>query len=302
MVLSVDMIISQISQWAGRTDLRVRPLEGGMTNHNYRVDIGGQSFVLRIAGANRELLGIDGAQEYAAISAAAAAGVAPAIFACDPNVGYLVTDFVQGVTPGVAQIHEKPMLQRILDLLDRVHRLPAIQGTFSPFRRAETLAATAHRLGVRFPDAVVWIEERVAPIEAALDRHPVAPVLCHNDLGRRNFIDAGRLILLDWEYAGMGDPTFDLANYAANQSSSAAEEELIVGYYFGRITRARLARLRLLRIMSDYHEMLWCLVQSQISQQRVDFRGYAETTASFLTLQLQDLQFDQLLIDAALPD
>lgn len=302
MIPSVDAIISQIPQWAGRADLRVSLLQGGMTNHNYRVDTGGQSFVLRIPGANRGLLGIDSAQEYAAISAAATAGVAPDVLTFDPNVGYLVTEYVQGTMPTVTQIHEKQMIHRILDLLDRVHRLPAIQGAFSPFGRAEMLAATAQRLGVRFPDAYIWLEERIAPIQIALGTHPVTPVLCHNDLGRRNFVDAGKLILLDWEYAGMGDPAFDLANYAANQSSSPAEEELIVGYYYGRITRARLARLRLLRIMSDYHEMLWCLVQSHISQQGIDFRGYAETTASFLTLRLQDLQFDQLLIDAALPD
>jgi thiamine kinase-like enzyme len=164
------------------------------------------------------------------------------------------------------------------------------------------LAETARRLGVRFPDAAVWIEERVERIAAAVGKQPVAPVLCHNDLGRRNFLDDGRLMLIDWEYAGMGDPYYDLANYAANQSSSAAEEEFIIGYYFGRITPARLARLRLMRIMSDYHEMVWCLVQSHISQQEVDFRGYAETTAAFLIEQLRDLHFEQLLIDVTRPD
>ena len=302
MIPSAESIIARIPQLAGRSDLQVTPLKGGMTNHHYRLDVGGRSFVLRIGGANRELLGIDRAQEYAAMSAAAAAGLAPKVFAYDPNVGYLVTEFARGAAPTVEEIHQEATLRRIVELLDRVHRLPAIRGDFSPFRRAAMLAQRAARFGVRFPEAVPWIDERVERIEAALDSRPATPVLCHNDLGRRNFIGDGRLLLLDWEYAGMGDPMFDLANYAANQSSSPAEEEFIVGYYFGRITRARMARLRLLRMMSDYHEMLWCLVQSHISQHEIDFRSYAETTASFLAEQLRDLRFDQLLIDVTQPD
>lgn len=236
------------------------------------------------------------------MSAAGEAGLAPAVRMFNPNVGYLVVDFVQGLTPSIEQIHQEPMLRRVVDLLDKVHHLPPIQATFSPFRRAEMLSRTAQQFGVRFPDAVAWIEGQVERIEDALAQRPVAPVLCHNDLGRRNFVDAGRLLLLDWEYAGMGDPTYDLANYAANQSSSAAEEEFIVGYYFGRVSRARLARLRLLRMMSDYHEILWCLVQSRISQHGIDFAGYAETNTSFLEMQLRDFQFDQLLSDVTLPD
>lgn len=302
MIPSVDAIIASIPQWAGRTDLRVNPLGGGMTNHNYRIDMAGRSFVLRIGGANRESLGIDNTQEYSAMSAAAQVGVAPNVLTHDPQVGYLVADFIRGGTPSIEQMRQEAMLRRVLDLIDHVHRLPAIIGTFSPFRRAEMLAETARRFGVRFPDSSIWLEERIARIEAALNERPVASVLCHNDLGRRNFIDTGRLMLLDWEYAGMGDPSFDLANFAANQSVNAAAEEFIVGYYFGRVTRARLARLRLLRIMSDYYEMYWCLVQSHVSQHEIDFRGYAETTASFLVERLQDLEFDQLLIDVTRPD
>ena len=57
---------------------------------------------------------------------------------------------------------------------------------------------------------------------------------CHNDLLAANFI-AGpeRLWIVDWEYAGMGDRYFDLANFAVNNELGEADEEALLGDYFG---------------------------------------------------------------------
>jgi thiamine kinase-like enzyme len=102
-----------------------------------------------------------------------------------------------------------------------------------------------------------------------------APVLwaCHNDLLAANFIrDGAGLWIVDWEYGGMGDPYFDLANFAANMClDEEGELELLAAY--GANEHERLV---LLRFMSDFREAMWAVVQQAISELGVDFRAYAD--------------------------
>ena len=70
------------------------PLGGGITNHNFKVVVDGQSFVLRIGGKDTELLGIDRQHEHEASLAAARAGVGPDVIRFLEPEGYLVTRFL----------------------------------------------------------------------------------------------------------------------------------------------------------------------------------------------------------------
>lgn len=89
-------IIARVPQWKEAKDLRFSPLGGGITNRNFRVDVGGESFVLRVAGANTELLGIDRENEYLANRLAGERGIAPEVYYYIHPEGYLVTKFVPG--------------------------------------------------------------------------------------------------------------------------------------------------------------------------------------------------------------
>ena len=100
---------------------------------------------------------------------------------------------------------------------------------------------------------------------------------CHNDLLNANFIDDGvRVRIVDWEYAGMGDPFFDLGNFSVNHGLTADEdEELLADYDGGPVRRDRLARLTLMRTVSDFREAMWGVLQQAISTLDVDFVAYA---------------------------
>ena len=62
--------IAAIPEWDG-LEPEVTPITIGITNRNFRVDIGGESFVVRLSGKDTDLLGIDRAAENEAASAAA---------------------------------------------------------------------------------------------------------------------------------------------------------------------------------------------------------------------------------------
>ena len=115
---------------------------------------------------------------------------------------------------------------------------------------------------------------------------------CHNDLLAANFIDDGeRIWIVDWEYAGMGDPFFDLANFAVNNGLDEEGETRAARGVLRRATE-HARRLTLMRFMSDFREAMWGVVQQAISELDFDFAAYAdehferlERTASEAALQ-----------------
>jgi len=127
-------------------------------------------------------------------------------------------------------------------------------------------------------------------IELAFLANPVELRPCHNDLLNANFIDDGtRIRIVDWEYAGMGDPFFDLGNFSINHELTPDEDAILLAAYDGDVRPARLARLTLMRTVSDFREAMWGVLQQGISSLDVDFVAYAGE------------HFERLLAGAAAP-
>ena len=249
--------------WSGQ-DVSIEPLGGGITNRNYRVAVEGQEFVLRIGGRDTELLGIDRAAEHAASRIAAELGLGPEVVAFVEPEGYLVTRYVDGEVGKVD-------VARVGAALRRLHDGPALPGRFDSFRVVEAYCATAHEHGVAVPSAYARAKELADQIECRRSGMPFRP--CHNDLLSANFIDDGaRLWLVDWEYAGMGDPFFDLGNFAVNNELAEEGENALLAAYGSDDGDA----LVLMRFMSDFREAMWGIVQLAISELEFDFGAYAE--------------------------
>jgi thiamine kinase-like enzyme len=252
----------------------LEPLGGGITNRNFKVVAGGEAFVLRVGGADTHLLGIDRDAEHRASLAAAAAGVAPEVVAFVEPEGYLVTRFVEGAPVPVEEMRRPERLAAVVAALHRFHDGAPVPGRFDAFRVVEAYEATAAERGVAVPPEYARAKALADAIERRLDPRPLRP--CHNDLLNANFIgDGGRLWIVDWEYAGMGDPLFDLANFAVNHELDAAGDDELLRAYSGELRAEERRDLRLLRFMSDFREAMWGVVQQAVSELDFDFRGYA---------------------------
>jgi len=251
--------------WPGR-DARLEPLGGGITNRNFKAEVGGESFVLRIGGKDTELLGIDRHAEHAASRIAADLGLAPEVVGFVEPEGYLVTRFVEGEVGRVD-------VEQVGRALARLHAGPAFPGRFDSFRVVEVYRATALERGVAVPAAYEQAKEVADAIERRRRRAGVAPRPCHNDLLNANFIDdGGRSWIVDWEYAGMGDPFFDLGNFAVNHELDEDGERQLLRAYGSDDAAA----LTLMRFMSDFREAMWGVVQQAISELDFDFADYAD--------------------------
>jgi thiamine kinase-like enzyme len=269
--VDVERIAARV--WPGRR-LEVAPLGGGITNRNFRVDCDGRTYVLRIGGKDTNLLGIDRRAEYRAATIAAGLGVGPEVIAFVEPEGYLVTRYVEGEPAPPEEIRRPEVLRETAALLRRVHEGPAIPTRFDSFRVVEAYRASALRHGVEDPAAYEDAKAVADRIEATLGPRPEAP--CHNDLLNANFIRSpDGLRIVDWEYAGMGDRFFDLANFAVNHDLEADGERLLLEAYFGEAREGDLAHLRVLRFMSDFREAMWGVLQQGISELDFDFADYA---------------------------
>jgi thiamine kinase-like enzyme len=242
----------------------VEPLGGGITNHNFKIRAGGEVFVLRIGGKDTELLGIDRGVEHAAAAAAARLAIGPDVVAFVEPEGYLVTRFVDGDVGRVSAAEAAPLLRRF-------HDGPPIPGRFDAFRVVDAYAYAARRLGLTLPRRFAEAKATAGAIERRRGPHELRP--CHNDLLAANFIhDGDRLWIVDWEYAGMGDPAFDLANFAVNNELDEAGDEALLEAYGGADLTAHV----LMRYMSDFREAMWGVVQRGIAELDFDFAAYAE--------------------------
>ncbi len=259
--------------WPGG-EAAVEPLGGGITNHNFKVVVGGEAFVLRIGGKDTELLGIDRRDEHEASLVAARAGIAPEVVRFLEPEGYLVTRFVGGRPIPPEELRRPENLERAARLLRTLHEGEEIPARFDSFRVVEAYRDEAARHGVDPPSAYAEAKKLAGAIEATRAGVPVCP--CHNDLLNANFIDDGeRLWLVDWEYAGMGDRFLDLANFAVNHELGPAEDRLLLDAYFGAVRDEDLGALTLMRFMSDFREAMWGVVQQAISELEFDFVAYA---------------------------
>jgi thiamine kinase-like enzyme len=280
-----------------RKRLQIEPLGGGITNRNFKVDVDGESFVLRIGGKDTELLGIDRSVEHAAAVAAAEAGVGPDVAAFLEPEGYLVTRFVQGRPIPVEEMQRPEAIERVASTLRRFHDGPPIPGRFDSFRVVETYAATAAEHGVRVPPDYEWANAVADGIKERRGPQPLKP--CHNDLLNANFIDDGeRIRIVDWEYAGMGDVFFDLANFSINHEFGERQNEALLEAYFGEVLTKERTALVLMRFMSDFREAMWGVVQQGISELDFDFVAYADEHFARLRRTAEDEAFADALDDA----
>ena len=247
-------------------------------------------WVIRLAGNDTHLLGISREVEHAATVAAAGVGVGPEVSAFIRPEGYLVTRFIEGSPVSDEAVHEPETLRRVADSLRRIHDGPAIPGLFVPLRIVEAYRALAVARGVPIPPEYELAASIGRRIELACLAAPIELRPCHNDLLNANFIDDGtRIRIVDWEYAGMGDPFFDLGNFSINHELTADEDAILLTAYDGSHAAPRLARLTLFRVVSDFREAMWGVLQQGISTLDFDFRGYAAE------------HFDRLLANAATP-
>ncbi len=294
----LTVIVNRLQDRLGRVVGSPQPLDGGITNRNYRVRFGQRDYVVRLPGRDTGLLGISREAERLANETAAGLGFAPPVAAGGDD--YLVTDFLvcEPVDPNALRAGPEAVARALRAFHESGVELPA---RFWVPELLDQYAAIVGQRGGSLPDAYAPTQALARQIAEVLplDR----PLPCHDDLLPANLLQLApgsgappSIVLVDWEYAGMGHHLFDLGNLAVNNDfDTAAEDRLLTAYFDAPPTGARRAALALMRIMSDAREAAWGVIQSVISELDFDFDGYAAKHFDRLLAKAADPQFDEWL-------
>lgn len=271
----IDEVVAKIEDWKGKA-VAIQPLSGGLTNTNYKVEVDGTPFFVRVPGASTELLAVDRNNEYFNSKAAAEANVGPKVLYHLPEYNVMVLEFLTGKTMSKDALNATGMPTRMAKVIKKLHGGPRFLTDFNMFRLTEYYLQLCAERDIRIPDGYHERMSTVARIEKAMSVNPLATVPCNNDLLAENYIDDGKhLWLIDYEYSGNNDPTFELGNTCQEMQFNEEQIREVCAAYFGEATPAMIARMKLNMIMSDVGWGLWAAIQENISKIEFDFWGWA---------------------------
>ncbi len=271
----IEKIAAQVEDWKGR-DVSIQQLSGGLTNTNYKVTVDGMPYFVRVPGESTELLAIDRDNEHHNTRAAASAGVAPKVLHHLPEHSAMVLEFLDGKTMSKDSLNQPGQPSRMAQAIKKLHAGPRFYSDFNMFRLTEYYLNLCRERSIDIPKGYPERIPVVNEIEKAMAVKPLAPVPCNNDLLAENYIDDGeQLWLIDYEYSGNNDPTFELGNTCQEMQFNDDQIEEVCAAYFGDASPQMVARMKLNMIMSDVGWGLWAAIQARISTIDFDFWGWA---------------------------
>ena len=250
-------------------------LPGGLTNQNFKVIDATGSYVVRFS-SDVVHLGIDREVELCCLKNVESIGVAPHLVYSESGV--LVTSFVEGASLTDESANRRAVLFAVVNAFKQLHNpLHDLHGRIffvSPYR-----SITEH---------IRTIREHNIPIDGDLEQYsavtrklysslpPFVPVLCHADLVGGNVIfDGKKAWLIDWEYAGMGDPLFDLGWFAVGNNLSEDSCRFMLDNYCEEQDEHTWSSFNAMRILCALRDALWGVVQTHGSALDLDYGEHA---------------------------
>jgi thiamine kinase-like enzyme len=276
----------------------VEELTGGLTNTNYKVTSPSGCFVVRISGKDTSLLAIDRENEVHNTIAAAETGVGAPFVAALPEQDALVLGFLDGEVMDAEKLRTGEHISAIADACRRLHSGRRFLKDFDMFEIQPGYLEIVRERGFRLPARYEEFEPKIRELERAMRARPETTVPCNNDLLAENFILVdGEMRLIDYEYSGNNEASFELGNVWSESNLSLGQLEELVAAYWGEPLRNKVARARLWGLMSKYGWTLWGSIQVGISELDFDFWGWAMEKYERAVEELDGPEFQQLLAD-----
>jgi thiamine kinase-like enzyme len=282
----------------------VERIPGGLTNRIYKVTAAsGRTVVARLSSGKSDLLAIDRSAECHNAKAAAQAGVGPRVLACEPAEGVAIVEWINARTFEPADLDDSTQLARVAATCARLHHGPRFANDFDMFAIQRGYLAVVTQRRFRLPARYLSFLPQVEVIRAALEAGAEGTVPCHNDLLAANIMDDGDQIwFIDYEYAGNNDPCFELGNIWSESNLDLGRLEELVGGYYGCASSAKLARARLLALMSKYGWTLWASIQDAVSEVEFDFWSWGLEKYERAVAEFDSPEFSRLLDQVQQPD
>ena len=248
----LEAAIRAVGAWRGR-DIGVTPVSIGHDDRHFLIEADDELFVLRLMSPESDRPRIDATSELEVARAAASAGVAPEVVASLPQLGCLVTRSAPGRRLSAADAEQDDVLASLVGSVRALHACPRPARDRSSFQDAREQRRLALARGVTMPGSETGAREIVRAIERSLGARPRAKVACHGDLTAVSlFLDDQHTWIVDYRWAGAGDPFDDLGSLAAHLELDDDRCDALLALYFGSVEEARRSHLALMRLAAEY--------------------------------------------------
>lgn len=255
-------------------------LSGGASNENFLVETArGDRMVLRLTAGNHlaARFGVDRWTGFEAHRLAERAGVAPALFGITLPEGHTIMRYVEQPVVDQHRIREPGVMRTCVAALKKVHNAGQVHGTFRAVDDIARYRGIAARERLSLPADIDDLIAAGYRVDATFAEVGVPTRLCHNDVQLANFLSDGYTTwVLDWEYAGHGNPYFDLAMIAENANLDGRESAELLDIYFGDVRPHDLARIELQRLLVSLREAMWSVIAAPVlTGTGWDYRAWA---------------------------
>jgi thiamine kinase-like enzyme len=281
----------------------VEPLTGGLTNTNYKVTSPSGRYVVRISHKDSGLLAIDRANETHNTIAAAEAGVGPGFVAALPDRDALVIEFLDAETMSPELLRRGDRLREAAAAIRCLHGARRFLQDFDMFEIQRRYLGLVRERGFRLPARYEEFEPQVRELESAIRAREEPTVPCNNDLLAENFLWTGEEFrLIDYEYSGNNEASFELGNVWSESNLSLEQLEELVTAYWSQPLRNKVARARLWGLMSKYGWTLWASIQDGVSELDFDFWSWGMEKYERAVEEFEGPEFAHLLADVQRED
>lgn len=234
---------------------------GGLTNRTYLVEIlENKKYVVRLPGEGTEEI-ISRKDEKISTKLACGIGIDAHLYYFDENTGVKISQYIENSqTMNSEKLRIKENIIRVANTLKKLHSSNTDTGVpFDVIDMAETYERFIIENNGFFYDDYQIIREHINRIKLeympSVDKRP-----CHNDPLCENWIlqDGEDMYLIDWEYAGMNDPIWDLADVSIEADYTDEMDELLLTTYFSHEpTKDEWKAFHINKVLIDYLWSLW---------------------------------------------
>src|SRR4026209_1697988 len=164
----IDEVVAKIPEWDGK-DISITSLSGGWANSNFRVEVDGTPYFVRVPGVSTELLAVNRENEYHNSKAAFVAGVGPKVLYHLPEYDVMVLEFINGKTMSKDSLNEPGQPSRMAEAIKKLNNGPGFLQDFNMFRLTEYYLSLCKERDIKIPDGYLDRISTIARIEGAME-------------------------------------------------------------------------------------------------------------------------------------
>ncbi|MBR6593596.1 MAG: phosphotransferase [Clostridia bacterium] len=257
----IPKIKALLEKALGVSDYESLARMGGLTNHTYRVSLAdGSEYALRLPGEGTEEMIVRGDEKKSTVLACDLGIDAELLYFGDD--GSKVTAYIKNAETMSADTIKDPLrIKQVAEIYKKLHSCGVDTGVpFEVFDMAAGYKKIIEDKSVPMFEDYDGIEAAVMEIKAETDA-AVSPkkVPCHNDPLCENWVVGdGRMYLIDWEYAGMNDGMWDLADISIEACFDGECDRALLTAYLGKEPdKDEMKHFLASKIYVDYLWTLW---------------------------------------------